>query len=859
MKKIVVGILAHVDSGKTTLSEALLYRSGNIAKLGRVDHRDSFLDTFSLERDRGITIFSKQAVLKYNDTRFTLLDTPGHVDFSAETERTLQVLDYAVLVISATDGIQSHTQTLWKLLAKYNVPCFIFVNKTDLDGADCGHIAFELKSKLSDGCVDFGNGDKSKFYEDIALCDENLLNKYYEKNSLDKSDIIAAIRSRKIFPFMFGSALKLTGVDEFLQCLYEYTEMPSYSADFAGKVYKISEDRGQRLTFMKITGGSLKVREILRSDKNINSEKVNQIRIYSGEKFNTVDEADAGTVCAVTGITFAQCGDGLGTQKNADMPVLEPVLTYGLRLPDGVDAHTVLEKMRILESEDPQLKVVWNNRLSEIQLQLMGDIQLEVLQSVIKERFGIDASFSQGSIIYKETIAQTVEGIGHFEPLRHYAEVHLILKPGKRNSGLVFKSQCREDTLDKNWQRLILTHLYEKTHIGVLTGSPITDMEIILASGKAHPKHTEGGDFRQATYRAVRQGLRSAENILLEPIYEFTLEVPAENTGRAMSDIQRMFGSFDPAQTVGDFAVIKGTAPVYEMHDYAREVTKYTHGRGRLSCSLKGYEPCHNTDEIIARIGYDCNTDSDNPCDSVFCSHGAGYTVKWDEVKSHMHMPSALSAPKVSLGNAERIKSYSKNRGDLFALDKELMQIFEQTYGPVKSRTGNIAQKHFNLTESTDAKKYKRSSASKYDGTEYLLVDGYNVIFSWEKLNELAQDNIDGARSVLINILCNYQGYKKCNVILVFDAYKVKGNVREVEKVNNITIVYTKEAETADMYIEKASYKLAKTNKVRVVTSDALEQLIILGNGALRVSSREFLFEVEQAEEDIRNIISKTH
>jgi len=864
MKKIVIGILAHVDSGKTTLSEALLYQSGNINKLGRVDHRDSFLDTFALERDRGITIFSKQAVLKYKDTEFTLLDTPGHVDFSAETERTLQVLDYAVLVISATDGIQSHTQTLWKLLSKYNVPCFLFINKMDLDGADKERVMTELKTKFSDGCVDFGCEDKSEFYENIALCDEGLLNQYYENETVDNKDIIRCIKGRKIFPCLFGSALKLTGVGEFLECLYTCTQMPKYGSEFAGKVYKISEDKGQRLTFLKVTGGSLKVKEILKADKNQNSEKVNQIRIYSGEKFSTIDTAEAGTVCAVTGITFTKPGDGLGKEKSTGLPVLEPVLTYRLELPDGVDSHTALEKMRILESEDPQLKVVWNERLGEIQVQLMGDIQLEILQSIISERFGINADFGKGNIIYKETITDTVEGIGHFEPLRHYAEVHLLMKPGKRDSGIIFKTDCKEDLLDKNWQRLILTHLYERTHIGVLTGSPITDMEITLVSGKAHAKHTEGGDFRQATYRAVRQGLRSANCILLEPIYEFTLEVPTENIGRAMTDIQRMSGNFNLPETVGDFSVISGTAPVSTMYDYSRDVMQYTHGKGKLNCTLKGYESCHNTEEVIAAIGYDCDADTDNPCDSVFCSHGAGYTVKWDEVKSRMHLPSILSAPKSDYIKSENRITLSKcrDKDNLFALDKELMQIFEQTYGPIKKRSASPDQSHFTFTKSSDNKnenkKYKGTRPPRYEGTEYLLVDGYNVIFSWDNLRELSKNNIDGARNTLINILCNYQGYKKCEVILVFDAYKVKGNPREVEKVNNINIVYTKEAETADMYIEKVSHKLAKNHKVSVVTSDALEQLIILENGALRVSSREFLYEIQQAEEDIKNIISKT-
>lgn len=858
MKKIVVGILAHVDSGKTTLSEAMLYHSGAISKLGRVDSKNSFLDTFSLERSRGITIFSKQALLKYKETDITLIDTPGHVDFSAETERTLQVLDYAILVISATDGVQSHTQTLWKLLAKYKVPCFIFVNKTDLDGADKDVILYQLKTKLSDGCVDFTLPD-DELNENIALCDDVLLEKY-EENSLGKQDVISAIKNRKVFPCMFGSALKLDGVDAFMDLINDYTEQPQYGSDFGAKVYKISEDKGQRLTMMKITGGTLKVKEILKSEKNINSEKVNQIRLYSGEKFTAVDEATAGTVCAVTGITFTNSGDGLGVEDNSSIPMLTPVLTYTVNVPDGTDAHTVLSDMRILEAEDPQLKVEWNERYSEIHVKLMGDIQLEVLQTLFADRFGINISFGKGSIIYKETIEEAVEGVGHFEPLRHYAEVHLLLKPGKRGSGLVFKTDCKEDVLDKNWQRLILTHLYEKTHIGVLTGSPITDMEIILKSGKAHPKHTEGGDFRQATYRAVRQGLHSAKSILLEPYYDFVLEIPNENVGRAMSDIQLMHGTFNPPELDGEMSVLTGSAPVSAMCDYAGTVRQYTRGVGKLSCTLKGYEPCHNAEEVIAEFDYNPDSDTDNTCDSVFCSKGAGYNVKWDEVKSHMHLPSILSTPKSEYAptrSAGRMSSYA-DKNDLFALDKELMEIFEQTYGKIKHKNPNNS--HFTFTEKTEKQNPKKMpKAPKYEGPEYLLVDGYNVIFSWDNLKKLADSSIDGARNALINILCNYQGYKRCEVIVVFDAYKVKGNHREIEKVNNITVVYTKEAETADMYIEKASLDLAKKHKVRVVTSDALEQVIILGNGALRVSSREFQGEVKSAEENIRTIIENNH
>ncbi len=858
MKKIVVGILAHVDSGKTTLSEAMLYHSGVISKLGRVDSKNSFLDTFSLERSRGITIFSKQALLKYKNTDITLIDTPGHVDFSAETERTLQVLDYAILVISATDGVQSHTQTLWKLLAKYNVPCFIFVNKTDLDGADKEVVLHQLKTKLSDNCVDFSL-NKDELDENIALCGDDLLEKY-ETGDINKSDVMSTIKHRRIFPCMFGSALKLDGVSSFMDLIDDYTEMPTYGSDFAAKVYKISEDKGQRLTMMKITGGTLKVKEVLKSSKNINGEKVNQIRLYSGDKFTAVDEAAAGTVCAVTGVSFTNSGDGVGAEDNSSMPVLTPVLTYTVKICDGTDAHTVLSNMKILEDEDPQLKVEWNERNSEIYVKLMGDIQLEVLQSLFADRFGINISFGKGSIIYKETVEAPVEGVGHFEPLRHYAEVHLLLKPGKRGSGLVFKTDCKEDVLDKNWQRLVITHLYEKTHIGVLTGSPITDMEIILKSGKAHPKHTEGGDFRQATYRAVRQGLRSAKSVLLEPYYDFTLEVPTENVGRAMADIQFMHGTFNPPETDGENSVFTGDAPVSTMSDYARDVRMYTHGKGKLVCSLKGYEPCHNSDEVIAEIAYDPDSDTDNTCDSVFCSKGAGYTVKWNEVKSHMHLPSILSTPKSDYTETvlkNRVSS-SVDKRDLFALDKELMEIFEQTYGPIKNKNPNNS--HFTFTEKPNKPNPKKQPKTpKYEGPEYLLVDGYNVIFSWDNLNKLAQSSIDGARNALINILCNYQGYKKCEVIVVFDAYKVKGNHREIEKLNNITVVYTKEAETADMYIEKASLDLAKKHKVRVVTSDALEQIIILGNGALRVSSREFQAEVSAAEQNIRNIIENSH
>ena len=856
MKQTVVGILAHVDSGKTTLSEALMYVSGAIKKLGRVDHKDSFLDNFQLERDRGITIFSKQAVMQYEDTRFTLLDTPGHVDFSAETERTLQVLDYAILVVSGTDGVQSHTATLWKLLRKYRVPCFVFVNKMDMDGAEKGRVLSDLKEKLSDRCVDFSD-EKESLDENIALCDERLLEEYDKSGIIDDKSILAAIEKRRVFPCLFGSALKLDGVEEFLRLLVRYTSEKHYGDEFAARVYKISEDKqGGRLTWMKITGGKLKVRDILQSDRNKENEKISQIRIYSGEKYTAPDEAEGGTVCAVTGISFTRPGDGLGTESDGVLPVLEPVLTYSVRLPEEIDAHTALSKLRILEAEDPQLRVVWNERHGEIQMQLMGEIQLEILKSIIEDRFGFSVGFGQGSIIYKETIADTVEGAGHFEPLRHYAEVHLLLKPLKRDSGLIFRTECPEDELDKNWQRLILTHLYEKVHLGVLTGSPITDIEIVLKAGKAHPKHTEGGDFRQATYRAVRQGLRSAESILLEPVFRFTLSVPAENIGRAMNDITRMSGTFDPPETDGDTAVLTGTAPVSEMRGYTKELMQYTHGEGRLSTVFKGYEPCHNAEEVIAGIGYDADSDLDNTADSVFCSHGAGHTVKWDEAPAHMHLPSVLQQKPTDTSSSPSARDLSryKSQKDIFALDKELMSIFEKTYGPVRRKQYSEPKRY--KTVEYDPKKKKKNLPADFNGVEYVLVDGYNVIHAWDHLREMVAEHMEVARNLLINTLCNYQGYKKCELILVFDAYKIKGHQREVEKFNNITIVYTKEAETADMYIERASYKLAKNNRVRVVTSDGMEQLIILGNGAIRVSAREFFDEIKAAEEEIRSIIT---
>ena len=859
MKRIVLGILSHVDSGKTTMSEALLYKSGTIRKLGRVDNGDAFLDSYSLERDRGITIFSKQAVLKFDDTYISLLDTPGHVDFSAEMERTLQVLDYAILVISGTDGVQSHTETLWNLLSRYRIPTFIFVNKMDLPGADKYHLMLNLRGRLSENCIDFSKYvPQEKFYENLSMCDERLLENYLETGEIGDEDIVYGVARRKVFPCFFGSALRLDGIDEFVQGFVKYTRMPRYSKSFGAKVFKISDDnQGNRLTYMKITGGTLKVRDLLKG-KNVKGqeweEKVNRIRIYNGTKFDAVDEAEAGTVCAVTGLTETYPGQGLGAEYESDLPVLEPVLTYRVNLDDGTDVHTALVRFRRLEEEDPQLNVVWSDILQEIHVQLMGKVQLEVLQRVVKDRFNMDVSFDRGSIVYKETITEAVEGVGHFEPLRHYAEVHLLLEPAERGSGLTFATNCREDDLDKNWQRLILTHLEEKTHIGVLTGSPITDMKITLTAGRAHIKHTEGGDFRQATYRAIRQGLRSANNILLEPWYDFKITVPQENIGRAMSDIQRMYGSFEPPVTEGENAILTGSVPVSEMLDYQSELTGYTKGRGHLMCTLKGYEPCHNAEAVIAEMAYDVDADLDNTADSVFCSHGAGFVVKWDQVQDYMH----LEGGKIKFVQPDEDEEEENPRQrvtqyyDSIAMDKELLAIFERTYGPVK-RDPRIDFRPPTKDYAPKQSKYKQKNNPS--GPEYLLVDGYNIIFAWEDLKELAAENLEAARQKLIDILCNYQGYKKCELILVFDAYKVKGNPREVEKWHNINVVYTKEAETADMYIEKVTHELGKKHKVRVATSDGLEQMIILGHGALRMSALSFRDEVKQVEQEIREYL----
>ncbi len=851
MKKITFGILAHVDSGKTTLSEAILYKTGEIRKLGRVDHRDTFLDTHFLERERGITIFSKQAGFTIGDVSCTLLDTPGHSDFSNETERTLQVIDYAILVISGSEKVQSHTETLWDLLKRYNIPTFIFVNKTDLNGVKRDDVMYSLKKRLGDGCINFYHHDKDEFEEELSLCDEKLMEEYLENGKLSDDTIKNCIAQRKIFPCCFGSALKMEGVEEFLQLIEKYTLAPKYSDKFGAKVYKISEDEhGNRVTHMKITGGELKVKSAVSyiTDDMKYDEKINQVRIYSGKKYNAVDTVDAGTICAVTGLSSAFVGQGLGCEENSALPILEPVLTYGIILPPEIDSHTAITKLYTLEAEDPQLHVVWNERSEKIQVRLMGKIQLEILKEIIKERFGFEVEFSSGSIAYRETVSDVSEGAGHYEPLRHYAEVHLLIEPTERNSGLTFATDCREEVLDKNWQRLILTHLKEKTHLGVLTGLPITDVKITLKSGKAHLKHTEGGDFRQATYRAVRQGLRKNQSILLEPFYKFRLEVPMENTGRAITDIQQMCGSFSPPETVDDMTIINGEAPVSEMCDYYNEVISYTKGRGRISCTVKGYEPCHNSKEVIEQYAYNCDSDTENTADSVFCSHGAGFVVKWSEADKHMHLPSCLERQTESDTN-EITPIQVKRYKDILASDKELMEIFERTYGKIK----RDERKAFEPSHKKENIKYKAKPVPK--GPEYLLVDGYNIIFAWDNLKKLADENLEHARNKLIDILCNYQGFKRCELILVFDAYKIKGGSRKIEQVHNISVVYTKEAETADMYIEKVTHQIGREHRVRVATSDNLEQVIILGNGATRVSANEFYIEVTAVEKAIREII----
>lgn len=891
MKKLAVGILAHVDAGKTTLSEAMLYTGGAVRKLGRVDKGDAFLDTYELEKKRGITIFSKQAVLQWGEMQITLLDTPGHVDFSAEMERTLQVLDYAILVISGTAGVQGHTQTLWRLLQRYGIPTFLFVNKMDLAVGRKEDISLELKQKLDENITDFSEQGTEHFYESLATCSEEALEQYLENGQIAPAEAAKMIRARELFPCFFGSALKLDGIEEFLKGMEDYMCMPEYPAQFGAKVFKIARDnQGNRLTYMKITGGCLQVKDL------IGEEKVNQIRVYSGDKFEAVKEAEAGTVCAVTGPSETSPGRGIGIEAASAMPILEPVLTYRIQLPEDVDAAVMLPKLLQLEEEEPELHITWQEEKKEIHAQIMGEIQMEILKSLIDERFGVRIEFGGRSIVYKETIRNTVEGVGHFEPLRHYAEVHLLMEPGEPGSGLSFASACSEDVLDRNWQRLVLTHLEEKEHKGVLTGSPITDMRITLMSGRAHLKHTEGGDFRQAVYRAVRHGLMQADSVLLEPVYEFRLEVPEKMLGRAMTDVERMHGTFEPPAMEGDYAVLTGNAPVACMDGYQQEVTAYTGGRGRLSCALKGYAPCHNEEEVIEAIGYDADSDTDNPSGSVFCAHGAGFVVNWDEVEDYMHLESCLPS-EIAENGGEQPQSGGKRAGkrgkagteteEMWIGTDEIDAILARTYHANKRDKSGASRRRWGSRSSSASggsgyasgnrpqygTAYGRDTASvstvsagtSAAGTsairphgkaeareEYLLVDGYNIIFAWEELRELADRNMDSARGKLLDILCNYQGAKKCQVIAVFDAYRVQGHATEFLDYHNIHVVYTKEAETADQYIEKFAHENGEKYSVTVATSDRLEQIIIRGQGCRLMSAREFEEEIGRMNEQIR-------
>lgn len=890
MKKLVIGILAHVDAGKTTLSESMLYLSGKIRKLGRVDKQDAFLDTYELEKARGITIFSKQALFEVKGTEITLLDTPGHVDFSSEMERTLQVLDYAILVVNGANGVQGHTKTLWRLLSAYKIPTFVFVNKMDQDIANKESVLEQLKKQLSEGCIEFAGKENESFYDEVAVRDEAILESFLDKGLLESSDIARLIKERKVFPCYFGSALKLQGIDTFMEGLIKYAEYPVYPSEFAAKVFKISRDyQGNRLTFMKVTGGKLKVRMVVSqtmdaaadNQHNVNhnetisesqhhsdasktmnlkdqnqpssskmdyvEEKINQIRMYSGEKFDAVSEVEAGSVCAVTGLTQTYPGQGLGIESHTSSPMLEPVLSYRILLPEGCDPKLMIPKLKQLEEEDPALHILWDEHLQEIQVKIMGEVQLEILQSIIKERFNVEVSFDSGTILYKETIADIVEGVGHFEPLKHYAEVHLILEPGALGSGLQFYNKCSDDDLDKNWQRLIITHLKEKTHKGVLTGAPITDMKITLVAGRAHKKHTEGGDFREATYRAVRHGLKQAKSILLEPYYEFQLELPEKMVGRAMMDIERMHGSCELSETNGEMAILTGSAPVINMKNYQREVIAYTRGLGKLFCNLKGYEPCHNADEVIASIGYDSESDPYNPTGSVFCAHGSGFYVSWDEVKNYMHIESCLQKEKDRVSH-RKIKTPSVVTGDSIGLE-EIDQIINKTYYANQGAKSSWKKRRSAVQD------YYESKSSSHGITKakepYLLVDGYNIIFAWQELKELMDINADAARGKLLDTLSYYKSISNLNIIVVFDAYRLQGHPTEVFDYNNIHVVYTKEAETADQYIEKFVHNNQATYEITVATSDNLEQVIIRSKGASIISARELKEEIDRVNKKV--------
>lgn len=867
-----IGIVAHVDAGKTTLSESMLYHAGAIRKLGRVDHKDAFLDTDQMERERGITIFSKQAVFRWKDRTITLLDTPGHVDFSAEMERVLQVLDCAVLVVSGADGVQGHTQTLWKLLKRYHIPTFLFVNKMDQEGTDGEKLLKELRKRFGENVVPFVDimtesdcpGGKvylhtkesavEEVLEELAVCEDDMMEEYLEEGRISLDKVQKAVADRQVFPCYFGSALHSQGVEELLDGLDLYIKDKTYPAEFGAKVYKIARDnQGNRLTYLKVTGGRLKVKDVV---EGLN-EKINQIRIYSGEKFEAVQEVEAGRVCAVTGLENTRPGQGIGAEEESDLPVLEPVLTYQILLPDDCDVHKMLLNLKILEEEEPELHIVWEEQTFEIHVQLMGDVQIEILQRMIKERFGVLVEFGEGSIVYKETITAPIEGVGHFEPLRHYAEVHLRLEPGERGSGMQFAAECSEDILDRNWQRLVLTHLEEKEHKGVLTGSPITDMKITLTSGRAHQKHTEGGDFRQATYRAVRQGLKKADSILLEPYYEFRMELPSENVGRAMTDIQNMSGKFGTPMIEEETTVLTGSAPVSLMRGYQKEFTAYTGGRGRMAVSLKGYDICHNQEEVLAASTYDSEADLANPTGSVFCAHGAGFVVDWDEVEEYMHMEHTLESGNDDEMDVMEVTLPKRRHSSIELTREELDAIYVRTPDPKKNRstgpvTVRVKEKTREPGSAYQDPKWEARRRAKAGTEEYLLVDGYNIIFSWEELKELSERDIGAARGKLADILSNYQGFRKCTLILVYDAYKVEGNPGEVMKYHNIYIVYTKEAETADQYIEKTVRRIAKNADVTVATSDGLEQVIIMGQGAHRMSALGLKEEVELALKELR-------
>ena len=855
MKQLCIGIVAHVDAGKTSLTEAMLYRAGVLRKLGRVDRGDAFLDTNSIERDRGITIFSKQARLTLGTTRLQLVDTPGHVDFSAETERALQILDCAILVISGTDGIQAHTRTLWRLLERYHVPTVVFLNKMDLPGADKAALLAQLRDQLSGGCVDFSLPPAQLHEEAAALGDEALLERYLERGSLTEAELSHLVGQRQLIPCWFGSALRDQGVDALLDGLARYVPAPEYGSRFGALVYKVSRDgQGTRLTWLKVTGGVLKVKDILSNrrpgleESALWSDKADQLRLYSGDKYELTEDAPAGTLCAVTGLSHARPGDALGVQAVLPAPALEPVLTCQVLF--DRDPHTVLPLLRQLEEEDPQLHLCWQEQTGQLFLQVMGEVQLEVLTRMARERFGLELSFGPGAILYRETIAAPVIGIGHFEPLRHYAEVHLLLEPAPRGSGLTFASACSTDQLDLNWQRLVLTHLAEREHPGVLTGSPITDMKITLIAGRAHDKHTEGGDFRQATYRAVRQGLMQAESILLEPWYDFRLEVPAAQVGRAMSDLERMGGQYDPPAAAGEETVLTGRAPVAALRDYPRQVAAYTRGLGRLQYSPGGYRPCADQQAVTAALAYDPERDAANPSGSVFCDHGSGTVVDWRKVPAMAHVDSGLrlDAPVRQQSGPPAPRSAPASG---LAGEKELMSIFEQTYGKVERRSFQ-PQRPPARRELADS----YSIREQQPGPDYLLVDGYNIIFAWPELQPVARDNLDAARKMLLDILANYRAFRGGEIILVFDAYKVKGNPGSLEKTEGIYVAYTKEAQTADAYIERATYDLARKHRVRVATSDGPEQLIILGHGALRLSALQLRQEIEQARGQISALLA---